>query len=446
MCRSGAFRAVVHSEVLAVVRGSAGFTRNPSHTGEVRMLSSCSIGLTDLLGIPTLSEFFDGIWESEPRIAHGSIKDFLPDILTFDQFETLIAAAPSGPMKGLSIVEAGMARPVACNPDAPNQLSLASDAYGNGCTLLLSGLQLCCTKIATLCREIENQLIGHGVVLAEEVRANAYATPAGSQGFDIHYDNHCAFILQTHGTKHWTVFPPTEPLPVARCERPLERDQLGDPVLKTELTAGDVLYIPRGFPHFAHTMRASSLHLTLSLRTLTWSDVVNAVCQSDPTFRRSVASSTSTSSVQSYFERELAQQLLRLNVGGFLKQRQSESFSRLTPKPHSRLRAIDNVAYVRAETRILRAPQLQCATSEENGEAVLRFPGTRLCLPAVMKPVFDFIADSEEFTAGDLPSIDAAYDAVELVRILIRRGLVYPAMTRNAKCHEPSSGVLVEQS
>lgn len=446
MRQSGAFRALGQTRFLAVVEKPQPVSRSkPSHAGKLRMPSSYPIGLPYLLGIPTLDDFFDKLWEREPRIVHRSIEDSLPDILTLDQFETLLASAPSGAITGLSIVEGGMARPVSCNQDTPTRLSLVYDAYCMGHTLLLSGLQLWWPKIATLCREIENQVIAHGIVPAEEVRANAYATPAGSQGFDIHYDNHCAFILQMYGSKRWTVFPPTEPLPLARCERPLLRNQLGDPILETELAAGDVLYIPRGFPHFAHTMQESSLHLTLSLRTMTWSDVVSAVCQSNATFRRSVALSISTSFAQDYFERELAPQFLRMDVGSFLKQRQSESFTRLIPKPHSRLRAIDDGVHIGAETPILRVPQVHCTVSEENGETALRFPGACLRLPAAMKPVFDFIAQrKEEFTAGDLPSIDATYDAVELVRILIRRGLVYPITNRDAEGHALAGGVLVE--
>lgn len=100
-----------------------------------------------------------------------------------------------------------MARPLAVQ-GAASRLIVAGDAYRRGCTLLQSRLQDRHPQIAALCRDIENDLLGRDIPLAERVGANAYLTPADSRGFDIHYDNHCALVLQLAGTKHWTVFPP----------------------------------------------------------------------------------------------------------------------------------------------------------------------------------------------------------------------------------------------
>ncbi len=388
--------------------------------------SAARVGLRQLLGESTLDGFFENVWERTPQISRGAVEGSLAGILTQDQFETLMAAVPSGTAGWLSIIDGRVARPVIGDEADPTRLPAIYGAYRRGCSLLQSGLQLRWPPIAGICREIENELISRGIPLTEAVGANAYLTPAHSQGFDIHYDNHCALILQLHGGKSWTVFPPPEELPIARCERAIPRDRLRAPVVEMDLVAGDVLYIPRGFPHFAGTSGESSLHLTLSLRTMTWVEVVDALCRASPAFRRSVGPVTGPSPAHKHFESELSVRLGRLDAGGFLERRLAECLARLSPAPSGRLRSIDEAANIGSDTLVLRAPQVICAVSEEDGQAVLRFPGATLRLDVAMKPAFEFIAGNEEFTASDLPQIDATYDAVELTRILIQQGLVRP--------------------
>jgi hypothetical protein len=357
----------------------------------------------------------------------AAIEGSLADILTLDQFEILMASAAPGSSSGLSIVEKHVARPITCGDEDPAKLTIAFDAYGKGCTLLQSGLQTRWPPLGEVCRNIETELISHRVPLAETVGANAYLTPANAQGFDIHYDNHCALILQLHGEKSWTVFSPLEELPITRCERSMPRGELGAPILDTILAEGDVLYIPRGFPHCASSRERGSLHVTLSLRTMTWLEVIQALGLQRRAFRRSVrASAKAASSAQDYFEREIVPQMAGIEVEGFLQQRLLDNVAGLGPIPNGRLRAIDETTAINADTPVARAPLVTCVAHLENSQAILRLPGATLRLPAVMKPVFDFIVENETFTARALPQVNATYDALEFTRILIRRGLVRP--------------------
>lgn len=397
------------------------------------------IGLLRLLGVRTLDEFLENIWERRTRITQGAIKDSLAEILTQEQFEFLSAGVTAGTESGLNIVEGHVARPLTHNGRDSSRLEAVFDAYRRGCTLLLSGLQTRWPPITTICRAIENELISHSIPLAEAVSANAYLTPANSQGFGIHYDNHCALILQLHGRKRWTVFRPMEELPVTRCEQIMPRDQLGTPVLETDLVAGDVLYIPRGFPHFAASADTSSLHLTLSLRTMIWLEVIEALCRADAAFRQSVRpSSPGALTAQEHFQLELIPKFVGMRVADFLRDLLLECLAGLSPLPNGRFRAIDETASVACDTPVFRAPLVTCVSSEEDGQAVLRFPGGTLRLPAVMKPVFDFVAQNRQFTARELPPVGATYDAEEFTRILIRKGLVCPRETHKARV-EPSS-------
>ncbi|KAK6127076.1 hypothetical protein DH2020_039178 [Rehmannia glutinosa] len=102
---------------------------------------------------------------------------------------------------------------------------------------------------------------------------NMYLTPSNSQGLARHSDDHCVFVCQLIGVKRWSVFPrPDFQLPRLYEPCDISRD-LEDKSRKFDgcqqflLKEGDVLYIPRGFPHEARTDEDEgfSLHLTLAV-------------------------------------------------------------------------------------------------------------------------------------------------------------------------------------
>jgi hypothetical protein len=261
--------------------------------------------------------------------------------------------------------------------------------------------------------------------LGESVGANAYLTPSNAQGFDIHYDNHCAIVIQLHGTKNWSIFAPLHEMPLARCERPIPLEELGQSLLCTQLMTGDVLYIPRGFPHYALTEGDTSLHLTLSLRPITWAEVVQAFCHSDAALRRSVRlSNRGLSSVQQHFTRDILPRFAGIDAELIAERLAAEQLAKSVPMPSGGLRALETAKGLTSNAGLFRAPQVRCTATVEGTEAVLRFPGSSLRLPVAMKPVFEFVAAHEEFTPDMLPGIEPGYDRIHLVEILIKRGLL----------------------
>ena len=141
-------------------------------------------------------------------------------------------------------------------------------AYKEGYTVALRGLEFCYQSIAAIADTLA-LMFGQ-----PSVGANLYLTPPNSQGLACHFDDHCVFVCQIFGSKQWTIFsPPSQLLPR------LYDSLLGSDIDCTKagrreffLREGDVLYIPRGFPHEAYTSSAVSddspgfsLHLTLSI-------------------------------------------------------------------------------------------------------------------------------------------------------------------------------------
>ncbi|EPS70630.1 hypothetical protein M569_04130, partial [Genlisea aurea] len=150
------------------------------------------------------------------------------------------------------------------HPHVLNDVSKCEDAFREGYSVALRGIEFRNPEVAAAADALAS-LFGQ-----PSAGANLYLTPSDSQGLARHSDDHCIFVYQVAGVKSWSVYPVTEPrLPrlyessVSECDKTHDWDGCR----RFRLEEGDMLYIPRGFPHEA---RASanvgfSLHLTLAI-------------------------------------------------------------------------------------------------------------------------------------------------------------------------------------
>ncbi|ESW26670.1 hypothetical protein PHAVU_003G138500 [Phaseolus vulgaris] len=149
-----------------------------------------------------------------------------------------------------------------------HEILKCGQAYNEGYTVALRGLEFRYQSISAIADTLA-LMFGQ-----PSVGANLYLTPPNSQGLACHFDDHCVFVCQIFGSKQWTVYsPPSQLLPR------LYDNLLGSVVEYAKagrreffLREGDILYIPRGFPHKAYTQSGVgdgspgfSLHLTLSI-------------------------------------------------------------------------------------------------------------------------------------------------------------------------------------
>ena len=172
--------------------------------------------------------------------------------------------------------------------------------FASGCTVRLLCPHLHSDSVHSLLSTLELEF---GCM----VGSNAYLTPGGdSQGFAPHYDDIEAFILQLEGRKRWRVYPPpnkAEMLPRFSSRDYTEEDMEGTaPVIDTVLEPGDILYMPRGWIHQAHTPPSRggqgdgghSLHLTASaMQQWAWADLLDIIMPE--ALEAATASETSTS-------------------------------------------------------------------------------------------------------------------------------------------------------
>src|SRR3546814_3803345 len=131
--------------------------------------------------------------------------------------------------------------------------------FAAGFTIILNGLERYVGAVAALARGLE-------VELNFETQVNAYITPPGSQGFLPHYDDHDVIILQIQGSKRWHIYEQEGDVPSSELQqREIFVGEGLSPATQLILTAGDVLYVPRGRLHAAETLDETSIHLTLGV-------------------------------------------------------------------------------------------------------------------------------------------------------------------------------------
>ncbi|MES3001934.1 MAG: cupin domain-containing protein [Pseudomonadota bacterium] len=158
-------------------------------------------------------------------------------------------------------------------------------ALREGYTLVVNDVQNASATAARLCRAME-------AAFCARANANLYLTPAGCQGLDAHYDDQDVFVLQLEGAKVWHLYDDAGralPLDDEAYQAP---DLEGRTPTRVALAPGDVLYVPRGIVHEAHTEHSSSLHMTISVSSIRWASFVARLCdtiaRSEPSLRRAI--------------------------------------------------------------------------------------------------------------------------------------------------------------
>jgi len=105
------------------------------------------------------------------------------------------------------------------------------------------------------------------------LHATVYLSSTGRQGVPLHSDADSVFALQVTGQKTWLFYRP-------RATSPQDTDNVGwiledgqteqmaprcDAVCEITVTPGDILYVPRGWGHYALAEDGESLHVSLGV-------------------------------------------------------------------------------------------------------------------------------------------------------------------------------------
>jgi lysine-specific demethylase/histidyl-hydroxylase NO66 len=367
--------------------------------------------------------FLQATWGRRPTVHTGEDPLGFADLLTLDDVDRILSTT-SLRTPAFRLVETGEqipetaytrsgttgSKPVAGMADPARVFELFRD----GATIVFQGLHRYHEPVTRFCRELEIEL-GH------PCQVNAYVTPAGAQGLELHDDPHDVFVLQAFGRKSWEIH--TAP---GEDER--------EP-LRAEIGPGDCIYMPTGTPHAASTQRSLSGHLTVGVHVVAWRELVRAALDriaSDPSLDEPIPAGW-PADVEG-LERSLRERLEAagtaldaLDTRGIVDARFERFLSTRLPLIRGALvdqGALDGIS---DGSRLTHRDGSICVIRIRGERLVVLLGDRRLEMPAWLEPAMRRIAATPSFVIGDLADVlpDPAARAV-LARRLVREGLLRP--------------------
>jgi bifunctional lysine-specific demethylase and histidyl-hydroxylase NO66 len=397
-------------------------------TAEPLAASAAQDVLADLVGDPErfVAEHFGraplhrpGAWAGRVPLSVDDVDDLLtggalrwPAFRLVEQGRTLPTrdCTRSGTIGGQRVTDL---------PDVGRVLAHVDD----GATLVLQGLHRYHAPVAELCARLER-------ALSHPVQANAYLTPPGSRGLNVHHDTHDVFALQTHGRKHWVVHEPALAVPLPSQPWSSDRHEPGPLVLDTQLAPGDVLYLPRGAPHAAETVGGVSLHLTIGVRVVTYYDLVQRAARrlgDDVALREALPAGWEQD--PGSLTAALADRLTRAGAGlaavdpaGLVADLMGDRRAARPVDRRGQLRELVHLDDIDDGTEVARRPGLEVTLEVRDERVALLLPDREVLLPRAAEGVLADLLDGTPRRVGDLADrVDAPGRRV-LVRRLVREG------------------------
>ena len=363
-------------------------------------------------------------WARRASVQRAADADGFDDLLTLDDvdryltttalrtpFFRLVQAGEQIPESAYTRSGRAGSRDVAGIADP----SAVASLFERGATIVLQGLHRWSEPVMRFNRSLELEL-GHAC------QANAYITPAGAQGLELHHDPHDVFVLQAFGRKRWEVHPaPREP----------DRSPLD-----VEVAPGDTIYMPAGTPHAASAQATVSGHLTVGVHVTRWGDVLAGAwgaAAADPSLDSLdeplpagwLHDPAGLAGELRHRIREVTGRMLAADAGELVAHRADRFLSARAQLARGSIaeRAVPHE--VDDFTVLMRRPGALCEIRWRDGSLVVLLGDRRLQLPAWLEPAMRRVATREAFRLGELDDVvpDAASRAV-LARRLIREGLL----------------------
>jgi bifunctional lysine-specific demethylase and histidyl-hydroxylase MINA len=365
---------------------------------------------SDLLKPLSFDGFIDTYWLQRPFHQSGP-SDRFSKILANDDIEFLALSLIN--ISGwITLVKEGTDLPSSEVRKKGGFISRRAfrQARADGFTVLLSSLQCRRPEVAELCRSLEAEFLARGVPLSHSITANAYSTPAAARGFMPHYDDHEVLVLQLEGRKRWRVFPQVTPQPITRLATNVEEGHFGAPISEIWMEPGDILYIPRGFPHDATAVDTPTLHLSLAINVHNWQDLAIATIRRSPLFRASLPPMRGTSKQRdSLWAAGLKARLRQMDANeaagtGFAEELLDAYVMSIEPALSIHPTGTSSPADLTGETRVRKCTGSFFVTDNRDQLAALLYPGGIYEGPLDMTTVFQFIASHETFAVKDLPT------------------------------------------
>ena len=241
-------------------------------------------GLAALVHPRSTADFFAAYASHEPFVVHQNQAHTAP-LTSLGLLGSLDALLRSWP----AAIQAHL-------PDVRDEASsietTAKDArklFDNGMGLLFNDAHQVSPVLSDWLEQVRRDL---GLSSLTFGRCLIYATPDGG-GTAPHFDHNINFVLQVHGTKHWTLAPnehvvhpmcrhtigqPTEPELTTYMEYPMPTS-MPEGARDFELKPGSLLFVPRGYWHCTEA-QGDALALNFTFTAPTFMDLFTAALRS----------------------------------------------------------------------------------------------------------------------------------------------------------------------
>ena len=350
-------------------------------------------------------------WERQPLVVPRGEEGRFDDLLSTRDVEHLITETgirlPAFRLVKAGETVAGYAADLSWRPSpftGVADVRRVLEEFERGATIVLQGLHHLWLPLARYCRHLE-------AFFGYPVQANAYYTPAGSQGLPVHHDTHEVISLQVAGSKRWLVYEPVLELPLKNQRYRSALGAPGEAILDVTLRAGDTLYLPRGWLHQALTSDDDSLHITVGVNVRRWIDEARAeldAAESELAFRQTL-------------DAEEPPELPSLDAGAARARARARFVHSRRPILDGQLSELRSLPALTAEDELERRDTV---IADLDG-TTLTFEGKTLRFPGRLEPELAFLVTTEAaFRPSELPGdLDDAGRLV-LVKRLMREGFL----------------------
>jgi ribosomal protein L16 Arg81 hydroxylase len=375
-----------------------------------------------------VGKFLDAYWERDTLLIQRKRPDYYAGLLSVDEIDRVLTTLNLH-HPDVSMVDAARGLKTGDYTFASGLIDVARlyQQFAQGGTIILSQLHLFVPELANYCRAMEREF-------TTRFQTNIYFTPGGNaQGFKTHYDTHDVFVLQVSGSKEWKIYDTPVALPSRAQDFDPEGHKPGEVTQAFTLDPGDMVYIPRGVMHSAHSTDDLSLHITVGVIARTWIDVLleslSQLSLDDPAYRQSLPPGFGRPdfdrgpALEQY--RALVQRFLEKGEGGrALDHFADDLASTRHPLLRGQLQQILDLGALSEASWVGARPALVYRLIDKGEQVIVSCYGSDIAMPAHAAEPLRYALETERFRVRDLPGDLDDPGKLVLIRRLIREGLV----------------------
>jgi hypothetical protein len=403
----------------------------------------------DLIAPLSSDDFFANYWEKTFMHLHGKADRFSRYFSSRD-IDTWWTSVRSGLPDSIVITapEGAETRTERYRPQEV-RVDIAYVALTRGSSLILNHM------------EDWPSLLGIVKALGREFHAdvgvNAYLTPKGARTFPIHTDEHDALILHLEGEKVWHLHE-FSLLQVGLSQKKnltfskewYHRTETPE-LAEIRLKPGDLLYIPRGMPHYAVAQDTASLHLTVSITPLYWIDFLKIAAENAAIYSQEIRSALPPGFIhdekicegmRSHFHEVMRafQEVTSFDEVLAAVKRNRVSFQGYPPDGH--FAQLLEPEELTLDSEVERRRDVLCVVAEtfdreRNQKMAIWFGDQHVIGPMHLRRALEFVRDNPRFRASEIPGLDEK-GQLTLARRLLMEGLLRrPLASKRAEVPEP---------